>query len=387
MMPILPSKTTPELDQLTIDVIGASAALGKGINALILKEIARFMLKVNSYYTNAMEGNPSKLKDIEEALNRILAQDKTARNYQLEHLAHIQVQEAMIKRLQEEPDLRICSESFLRWLHEQFYLKLPDEMRFAKTMSGNLVPIEPGCLRRQGAAVGSHQCPETEAEIKECLARFEELLSPENLAGPKKLLAMASSHHRLLWIHPFSDGNGRAARLFATAYGIKIGVCDNTLWTVTRSFARNRNEYDYHLALADRAREHDWDGRGPLSEEGLTKFCAFFLESCKDQINYMDGVLSSVEFGRRYSRYIKSLMDEKQVSKSSAKVMERLLLQGEIKRSSVPDICRVKQRRASQIITEILKAGIVRSETPYGPLKLNISVDMANVLFPALAGE
>jgi hypothetical protein len=37
--------------------------------------------KVNSYYTNAMEGNPSKLKDIEAALNNHLAKDKTARDY------------------------------------------------------------------------------------------------------------------------------------------------------------------------------------------------------------------------------------------------------------------------------------------------------------------
>ena len=123
---MIPSRTTPELDDLIVKVLASSAALGKGVHPLILDEVARLMLKVNSYYTNAMEGNPSKLKDIDAALNHKLAKDKTARNYQLEHIAHIQVQEAMIARLQAEPGLRICSAEFLRWLHGEFLLKLPE---------------------------------------------------------------------------------------------------------------------------------------------------------------------------------------------------------------------------------------------------------------------
>lgn len=384
MLPVIPDKTTPELDQLIVNVIAASASLGKGIHPLILEEIARFMVKVNSYYTNAMEGNPSKLRDIEAALNEKLSKDKNARNYQLEHVAHIQVQEAMIKRLREEPSLPICSENFLSWLHEQFFLRLPDEMRFAKTVSGNLVPVEPGQLRDRGVTVGRHEGPVTKEEIKGYLAVFEKLLSPEKLFGPQRLLGMASSHHRFLWIHPFSEGNGRVARLFTSAYGFRIGVGDNMLWTVSRAFARNRDEYDSHLALADQLRRNALDGRGPLSEENLVKFCAFFLKCCEDQIGYMDGLLKLEELQRRYRRYIDSLVKEKQLSKAGDKVMERLLLQGEIPRSEILDICKVKQRRATQIIKELLDARMTRSETIYGPLRLNISVDMAGVLFPAL---
>src|SRR5258708_35461334 len=99
MLPVLPSKTTPELDDLILWVTANSAALGKGIRPLILNEIARLMVKVNSYYTNAMEGNPSKLKDIDAALDKKLDKDKTKRNYQLEHVAHIEVQKAMSKRI------------------------------------------------------------------------------------------------------------------------------------------------------------------------------------------------------------------------------------------------------------------------------------------------
>lgn len=385
VLPVLPSKIPPELDEHILKVLSSSAALGKGIHPLILEAIARLMVKVNSYYTNAMEGNPSKLKDIDSALSKHFAKDETKRNYQLEHVAHIQVQEAMVKRLKQEPGLRICSADFLCWLHAQFFDKLPEEMRHAKTVSGKLVSVEPGRLRDRGITVGRHVGPETQAEIEDYLARFEELLSPEKLVGPRKLIGMAASHHRFLWIHPFPEGNGRVARLMTTAYGRRIGVEESMLWTVSRAFARERAQYDQHLAAADRPRRNDLDGRGPLSEEGLLEFCVYFLRCCMDQIQFMSERLEFAELERRYKRWIAGLVDEKELSKAGAKVMERLLFQGEIRRAQIKEICNVQQRRATQIAKELLDAKITRSETAYGSLRLDISADMAAVLFPQLA--
>jgi Fic family protein len=385
MFPVLPSKTPPALEQLALDVASSAAALGRGFHPLILEEIACFMEKVNSYYTNAMEGNPSKLKDIEAALNKKLSKDPLARNYQLEHLAHIRVQEAMFERLRLEPGLRVCSEGFLRWLHERFYLELPEAMRFAKTESGELVPVVPGELRDRGISVGRHDAPERRAEIRDCLTKFEEFLSPEALAGTRKLLGMAASHHRFLWIHPFSDGNGRVVRLFTSAYAARIGVGEGRLWSVTRAFARNRADYDGHLANADLPPRNSLDGRGPLSEETLTDFCDFFLRACLEQIRYMDSALTLSELERRYRRHVDGLVGEKLVSKSGAKVLARLLAQGEVPRGEVAAICAVKTRRASIVIKELLDARAVRSETAYGDLRLNITADMAAILFPGLS--
>lgn len=386
MFPVLPSKIPPELDQLILDVTTESAALGRGINPLIIEEIARFMVKVNSFYTNRMEGNPSKLKDIEEALNKTLSEDKTTRNYQKEHLAHIAVQEAMLGRLKEEAGLRICSEEFLCWIHREFYNRLPEEMRFATTQSGESVHVVPGELRNRGISVGRHDVPMiTREEVRSYLQKFDEFLSPENLIGSQKLLGMASSHHRFLWIHPFPDGNGRVARLLSIAYAYKIGIGTNMLWTATRAFARQREEYDANLDAADQERRNDLDGRGPLSEEHLIKFCLYYLKCCKDQIEYMDGVLKLTDLERRYRRHIEGLTADKVISKAAGSVMDRLLLQGEIPRSQVQEICDVKQRRASDIIKELFDAQSVRSESAYGALRLNISTEMAAHLFPGLA--
>ena len=66
-------------------------------------------------------------------------------------------------------------------------------------------------------------------------------------------------------------------------------------------------------------------------------------------------------------------------------MLSRLLLQGEIPRGQVLEICGVKQRRATVIIKELLDAKVTRAETAYGPLRLNITAEMAAVLFPELA--
>lgn len=51
--------------------------------------------------------------------------------------------------------------------------------------------------------------------------------------------------------------------------------------------------------LAGQPRRNDLDGRGPLSEENLVKFCDFFLRCCDDQIRFMDSVLRLSELERR----------------------------------------------------------------------------------------
>lgn len=45
------------------------------------------------------------------------------------------------------------------------------------------------------------------------------------------------------------------------------------------------------LTQGDAPRRNDYDGRGNLSNEGLLKFCDFFLDVCLDEIDFMNGLL------------------------------------------------------------------------------------------------
>lgn len=384
MYPVLPGKIDVELEELKNQLLSQANRLGRELNPWICAELSEFILKINSYYTNSMEGNPSKLKDIENALSHQFSSDSVTRNYQMEHVAHINVQKKMYARLKSEPDLDICSSDFICWLHQEFYQQLPSDLCIAQTLSGKRVAIIPGKLRNQGARVGGHDAPATWQEIQQYLGEFQSALSPARLAPKDRILALASSHHRLLWIHPFADGNGRVARLFTSAYADRVDIDPNHLWNVSRAFARNRGEYDRYLALSDLPRRNDYDGRGPLSDEGLTQFCKFFLRSCVDQVQYMEQILKLSHFKIRLARYLRDCKEEKTISEQAAKILEYIFLLGEVGRGQVRELCGVKERRANQIVQEVLGSGIAQTPSAYGPLRLKLTVDLAAALFPDL---
>jgi len=107
---------------------------------------------------------------------------------------------------------------FIQWLHQAFYEHLPDELLWVSTASGDKrVQVVPGVFRKAGedVEVGVHIPPR--GDIKQFLERFIKAYVLEGKGALQKLIIAAASHHRLLWIHPFLDGNGRVARLFSYA--------------------------------------------------------------------------------------------------------------------------------------------------------------------------
>ena len=54
-------------------------------------------------------------------------------------------------------------------------------------------------------------------------------------------IAVAAAHHRLLWIHPFLDGNGRVARLLSHAMLLQA-LDTGGIWSVARGLARNERK-------------------------------------------------------------------------------------------------------------------------------------------------
>ncbi len=126
------------------------------------------------------------------------------------------------------------------------------------------------------------------------------------LGRAETILASAGAHHRLLWVHPFVDGNGRVARLLSHAVLLET-LDTGALWSVARGLARRDADYKAHLAACDSPRRNDLDGRGALSEEALAAFTTFFLEVCLDQVRFME---SLVEPGRLRDRIIRWALEE-----------------------------------------------------------------------------
>jgi len=139
--------------------------------------------------------------------------------------------------------------------------------------------------RRSGRTAPSRCCcrrhiPISPGALPRFLKRFEE--SYAKLGKTESIIATAAAHHRLLWMHPFLDGNGRVARLLSHAMLLEK-LETGAAWSIARGLARNVQTYKSHLANCDQTRRNDLDGRGTLSQEALIDFTRFFMTTCLDQ--------------------------------------------------------------------------------------------------------
>ncbi|MFN0122318.1 MAG: Fic family protein, partial [Blastocatellia bacterium] len=281
MEPLFPARTG-ELEDLARALVSASSQLEGRLAPVVLAGIQDLLRVVNSYYSNLIEGHSTHPVDIERAMRLDYSADQDKRDLQIESRIHIEVQQKIAVRLRDEPDGSVVSAEFLRWIHHEFYAALPDRLRVISGEQGETANVQAGVLRERFVQVGRHVAPAPES-LPGFLERFARAYNPAPMHGLRPLIALAAAHHRLTWIHPFLDGNGRVARLFTGAYFQRIGLAGYGLWNVSRGLARRRDDYRAMLAAADAPRENDLDGRGNLPDRTLREFCHFFLEICLDQ--------------------------------------------------------------------------------------------------------
>jgi len=376
-----PDQWTSAIAEARDRIIAGTGRLGAGLPAPVREELSLVLEIVNSSYSNAMEGNPTRVGQIFDAKEGKLAGTAAERNFQLEHLAHLHASEIMRRRLAENPSLSPADSSFLQEIHREFYTKLPESMRTATLGSGEKTPIVPGQWRTLAATVGRFHAVDQD-KIPACMEELAQAYDPARLNPRDALMALAASHHRFLWVHPFPDGNGRAVRLFTEAMAIRLGYAGHHLYSISRGLARRRREYDEALGEADAPRWNDLDGRGNLSLKGLAGFCEFFLEVMSDQIDFMNKALDPEALAGRLKDHLQAWKAGGRISSSEIKVLLHLFKVGEIRRGDIRSISGLERRQISRIAAHLLSLGLVRSGSSKGPLRPRIQRDLARALLP-----
>jgi len=384
MEPVLPS-SAGDLRETATTLVRASAKLGGALHPVTRRSVVELVRQMNSYYSNLIEGHNTHPADIEKALRKDYSKDPAKRALQLESQAHIEVQRLIEDRLKTET-VSICAAEFLCWIHKEFYDRLPDEFRVVTTKSGKKDRVEPGKLRTCEVEVGAHVAPAFRS-LQKFLTRFERAYNLTALDPLDRIVAAGAAHHRLAWIHPFLDGNGRVVRLFTHAYFIKAGLEGHGLWTVSRGFARRRDEYIAALAGADRQRENDLDGRGNLSVRGLEQFCTFFLKTALDQVEFMSGLFELDTVLRRISNYAERWAGEAGAPVEARHVLCEVLLRGEVARGDVARLTGKPERTARRILSRLLSDGLVVSDTAKGPIRAGFPAKCVGYYFPRLYPE
>src|SRR5216683_3983568 len=283
MEPLLIGETSRHrapLTDLALELAQKAAGFRRSLPESLLTSLAGLVRAMNCYYSNLIEGHDTHPVDIERALKNDYSKDAWKRDLQLEAKAHITVQEWIdgggLKG-------RALTGDGIREIHWRFCELLPEDLRWVEDPeTKERAKVVPGELRRKDVVVGRHVAVSPGA-IPRFLARFEEVYS--HLNRTDAILGAAAAHHRLAWIHPFLDGNGRVARLMSHAMLLET-LDTGAVWSVARGLARNVQAYKTHLTSCDQTRRNDLDGRGHLSEAALVEFTRFFLTTCIDQVTF-----------------------------------------------------------------------------------------------------
>mgnify|MGYP001030038288 CR=1 FL=1 len=381
-------KASPALSELALDVYRSSADLGGRLHPITRRSLADFLRLTNSYYSNLIEGHYTHPVDIERAIKGELSSEPAKRSRQIEARVHVEVQEIIEGKIRDR-EVELSSLDFICLIHRLFYERLPDDLRIVRNdETGETRQVEPGHYRDTTVKIGRHIPPHPD-QLEALMDRFAAIYAPAAFQGTNRVLAAAAAHHRLAWIHPFLDGNGRVARLFTDYYLIASGVDGYGLWTICRGFARHRDRYVQHLSDADAPRQGDTDGRGQLTQRGLDRFCRFFLETALDQIEFMaklldiDGVLDRLK-GYIDLRRHKMIPDIEPIKPEAFYLLKEALLSGEFARGEAARITGLAERTARQILRQLTEEGLLVSDTPKGPVRLTFPVAAVEYWLPKL---
>ena len=384
MEPLLISEGSPHrgaLTDLAIDLAGKAAGFRSSLAPGIRTALADLVRSMNCYYSNLIEGHDTHPIDIERALKNDYSADRHKRDLQLEAKAHISVQQWL-----DAGNLsgRAVTSEGLREIHRRFCELLPDDMLWVEEPETHeRLRVVPGELRRRDVKVGRHIAISAGA-VSRFLSHFESVYG--RVGKTDAILASAAAHHRLLWIHPFLDGNGRVTRLMS--HCMLLDALDTGgIWSVSRGLARNVEAYKAHLAACDLQRRNDLDGRGNLSEETLASFTRFFLEICLDQVKFMEEL---VQPDRLRTRILLWAEEETRLDKLPAKagtLIEAVLYRGELPRGDVAKILGLTARHSRRIVSSLLDRGVLTSKGPRDPLTLAFPATLASRWMPGLFPE
>jgi Fic family protein len=383
-----PHQFEPLLPQMQLDALQSRAAaicqdatelsgVAHPATQESLRELVRAM---NSYYSNRIEGQSTSPLNIERALKQEFSQESDTARLQRLALAHIEAERALEARVR--AGAPALNTAFVLEAHRELYGRLAPEER----MSDGRV-IEPGGIRLENVTVGKHVPPEFES-LPRFFERFDQVYGARR-SWDMQLIAIACAHHRMVWVHPFFDGNGRAARLQTHC---ALWPLSHGLWSVNRGLARRRDDYYARLANADGPRRGDLDGRGNLTEAGLREWVEFFLGLCEDQVGFMKRMLELDGMKRRIEALVLFRMETERDSGGGMRREATLPLHyaftsGPMSRGEFTQMSGLGERTARSLLSYLLRAGLLVSDSKLGPVRLGLPLDALQFLFPALYPE
>lgn len=372
------AKSKAGLLDLSVDLVARSSGLKRSLPEGTLNALAELVRVMNCYYSNLIEGHNTHPIAIERAMRKNYDKDPKKRNLQKEAEAHVAVQRWIDGGgLAGRPTTveSICE------IHWRFCSALPDDLLWVEIPdTGERVRLVPGELRERFVEVGKHEAISPGA-VPRFMKQFESFYT--GLGKAEAIVSAATAHHRLLWIHPFLDGNGRVARLMSHAAMLET-LDTGAVWSVARGLGRNAQIYKNHLAACDLGRRNDLDGRGNLSEETLSEFTSFFLKICIDQVDFMEKLMQPDQLRTRILSWAEEESKLGALPSKAGQILEAILYRGELPRGDIPKLLQVTDRQALRVVNALSDRHVLTSRSSKSPWRLLFPATLAHRWMPGL---
>jgi len=379
--PLLPQKRMEELLELAQAITAVCLSLQSILHKTTAETVAQLLRAMNSYYSNKIEGHSTHPVNIVRGLQKDFSQTPEIAQLQRLALAHIDAEVEIEAWVKNDPLFSPFTAEGICRIHAALYRRLPVADR---AIEQNRI-VEPGLLRTADVSVGHHIPPSYKA-ISAFLTRYEQVYADPSASLDKQLVKIACAHHRLAWIHPFLDGNGRVTRL--ATHAALYQHFTSGLWSVCRGLARTQKDYYLQLEGADEPRRGDLDGRGNLTEAGLADFCHYFLSVCFDQVNFMRKMLDLETIRQRISALLiyRNALDP-QVRREAELPLHYMFTAGALTRGEFKQMTGLGDKVAQKLLSHLLTVGLVESESRVGPVRFALPLSALQFYFPDLYPE
>lgn len=235
----------------------------------------------------------------------------------------------------------------LRWVVKNSHLNMTEKrlLRLHAVIVKGLVPDEKaGCYKIKP----NYVVDEKKIVIyrppspKKCSGLLKKLITWVNETGDiHPVILSAVFHHQFVSIHPFSDGNGRLARVASQWILYHRQFDSHHILSLDDFYAENRKRYYEKI---QQARDLDYD---------LTYWVEYVAE----------GICETLE--KLYARISRLSLSSKKrivITPRQEELVELLNMKGSLSSSDIGRILKINRARVNQLISPLIKTRIVRKE-------------------------
>lgn len=241
---------------------------------VVLLELERSAREVSSYASTSIEGNPLPLTEVKKILKFKPAHIRDSEKEVLNYNQALKV----LNRQLEEGKVTLSLDLILK-IHKQITEEL-------------LPKFESGNLRKKGVSVNNPKTGQTvylPPDTRDVRPLMEDLVEFISLSREKidPLILASIFHKQMVLIHPFTDGNGRTARLATKVLLAEMGLNTFNLFSFENYY--NQNVSRYFQTVGELGNYYEI-----LDKIDFTNWLEYFTEGIIDELLRVQKILPKV---------------------------------------------------------------------------------------------